>query len=175
MICGAGIDEEREFGFGDGPLGVAADADVAVRAGDAVGDGFEEELGALGGVDAVVEVAAAGVFGFFHAGAAAAVVGDAGGPDFLVADGREERREEVIGGCGGVDGGGEVSVKIVEGDERVERGFVEGVGVVFVLDEESFSGAVEDHGFRPSADEWMWRMVLWIRMACASRLCRAER
>ena len=47
--------------------------------------------------------------------------------------------EEVIGGCGGVDCGGEASVKVVVGDERVEGGFVERVGVVFVLDEEAFA------------------------------------
>ena len=64
MISAARIDDEREFGFGDGPGGVAANFDVAVGACDLVGDGFEEELGALGGVDAIVEVAAACVLRF---------------------------------------------------------------------------------------------------------------
>jgi len=77
---------------------------VAVGAGDFVGDSFEEELGALGGVDAVVEVAATSVFGFGDAGAAAVVVGDTGGPDLLVADGGEEGdMQEVIGGRGAGD------------------------------------------------------------------------
>ncbi len=119
-------------------------------------DGFEEELGALGGVDAVVEVAASCVFGLGDARSAAAVVGDAGGPDLLIADGREERNvQEVVGRWSGVDGGSEVSVKVGMGDESVQRDLLERVGVVFVLDEEGFSGAVEDHGFRPFLQEWM--------------------
>ena len=78
---------------------------------------FEEELGAVGGVDAVVEVPAASVFGFGDAGAATAVIGDAGGPDLLAADWREEWRvKEVIGGWGGVDGGGEETLGLDEAD-----------------------------------------------------------
>ncbi len=142
---GARIDEEGEFGLGDGPGGVATDFDGAVGACDLVSDGFEEELGAFGGVDTVVEVAASCVFGFGDAGAATAVVGDSGGPDLLIADGRQERCvQKVIGGWGVVDGGSQVSVKIGPRDERVQGGFFEWVGVVFVMDEEGFCCAVED-------------------------------
>jgi hypothetical protein len=63
--------------------------------------------------------------------------------------------EEMIGGWGRVDGGGEVDVKVGTGDESVQRGHFERVGVLFVLDEESFGGAVEDHGFMPFLWEWM--------------------
>jgi hypothetical protein len=55
----------------------------------------------------------------------------------------------MIGGWGGVDRGSEVNVKVGTGDKSVQRSHFERVGVVFVFDEESFGGAVEDHGFRP--------------------------
>jgi hypothetical protein len=116
-----------------------------------MGDGFEEEFGALGGVDAIVEVAAAGIFGFGDAGAAAVVVGDTGGPDLLVADGSKQRRvEEMIGRRSVNDLGFEMSEKIVVGHESVERGLFEWVRVIFVMDEESFGGAVEYQGVGPS-------------------------
>ena len=153
----ARIDDESEFGFGHGPRCVAANLYATVGSCDLVGDGFEEELGALGGVNPIIEVAAAGVFGFGDARAAAAVIGDAGGPDLLVADRGEERYvEEVIGWWRGVDDFGEMSVKIVVGDERIKGSFFERISMFFVLDEEGFGGAVEDQGFRPFLkDEWM--------------------
>src|SRR5437899_5321815 len=49
---------------------------------------LEEQLRSSGRVDAIVEVATAGTLRLFHAGVAAAVVGHAGGADFLAADGR---------------------------------------------------------------------------------------
>jgi len=73
----ARVDGQREFGFGNGPGGVAPDLYGAVGSGDLMGDGFEEEFGALGGVDAVVEIAASGIFGFGDARSSAVVVGDA--------------------------------------------------------------------------------------------------
>ena len=155
----ARVDDEREFRFGDGPGGIAANFDLTVGACDFVTYGFEEELGAFGSVDAVVEVAASGVFGFGDAGAAAAVVGYAGGPDLLIADGGEERGvEEMISRWSAVDRVGEVSVKIVVGDEGVKGALFERISVVFMLDEEGFGGAVEDQGFRPFLkEEWILR------------------
>jgi hypothetical protein len=116
-----------------------------------VGYGFEEELGALGGVDAVVKVAASCVFGLGNARAAAAVVGDAGGPDFLILDGGEKGSvEKVIGRrCVG-DFGCEMGLQIMMNDERVQRSFFQWIGVVFVMDEEYFPSSVEYQGFSPS-------------------------
>jgi hypothetical protein len=146
----AWIDEKSEFGLRHRPGGVAADFYLAVRACDFVGYGFEEELRAFGGVDAIVEVAASRIFGFSDTSTAAAVVRDARGPHLLIANGGEELRvKEMIGGWGGVDGGSEVSVKIGMSDERVQRALFERISVVFVFDEEGFGGAVEDQGFRP--------------------------
>ena len=113
----AGIDDESEFGLGHGPFCVLADADLVAGADGAAGGGLEEELWALGGVDAVVKIATAGVFGFLHARAAAAVVGDAGGPDFLVVNGREDAIE--LGRFGGGDCGSESGFEVVVGEELV--------------------------------------------------------
>ena len=54
------VDEQRQLRLGHVPLGVAANAHVASRSGDAAGRGLEEKLRPLGGIDAIVEVAAAG-------------------------------------------------------------------------------------------------------------------
>ncbi len=54
----------------------------------AVGGGLEEQFGAVGGVDEVVEVAA--LFGFLLAGDLRPNVRDAGGPDFMVVDGGKQ-------------------------------------------------------------------------------------
>jgi hypothetical protein len=147
----ARVDEKGEFGFRHRPRGVTTDFDEAVRACDFVGDSFEEELGAFGGVDAVVEISSACVFGFGDAGAAAAVVGDAGGPDLLIADGGKKRSvDKVIGRrCVG-DFGFEMGLQIMMSNKSVQRGLFEWIGVVFVMDEECFPSSVEYQGFRPS-------------------------
>ena len=49
-----------------------------------------------------------------------------------------------------------MSMKIAMGDESIQRDLFERIGVIFVMDEESFSGAVEYQGFRPSFGELMW-------------------
>ncbi len=100
-----GADEQSELGFGHGPGGVGADANGPVGAYDAAAGGLEEDLGAFGVVDAVVEGSAAGVFGLFDARIATAEVGDACGPDLLVADRSEdlavvESWERFAGECG---------------------------------------------------------------------------
>jgi hypothetical protein len=61
----------------------------------------------------------------------------------------------MIGRWSTVDRGSEVHMKVGTGDESVQRRDFERVGVVLVLDEESFSGAIEDQGFRPFLREWM--------------------
>ncbi len=148
----AWIDDESEFGLGYGPGGVVADFDVAVGACDFVGYGFEEELGAFGGVDAVVEVSAACVLGFGDAGAAAAVVGDAGGPDLLIFDGSEEFLVNRFIARSGLRGlGPEVGVEIVVGDECVEGGFGEAVGFAVLLDEDCFCGCDRGSRYQPFA------------------------
>ncbi len=92
----ARVDEQRQLRLGNRPRSVGANAHVAAGAGDAARRGFEEKLRALGGVNAVVEIAAARVFRLGHARAAAAKVGNARGPDFLVADGGFEMRSRNI-------------------------------------------------------------------------------
>lgn len=140
------VDGESEFGLGHHPGGVGAEVHGGVGADGALGGGFEEDFGALGLIDAVVEGAAAGVFAFFHAGGAAAEVGDTCGPDFLGADGGEE-----VGGwgngCGG-EGGGDTGIEIGRIEEFVPIRGGDSVVSAVVLDEDAGGGAVEEHGGR---------------------------
>ena len=57
---------------------------------DAAGGGFEEQFRAWSLINEVVEAVGAGAFAFFHPGIAAAQIGDAGGPYFLLLDGGQD-------------------------------------------------------------------------------------
>lgn len=128
-----GGDEEGQFRFGDVPAGIAADANGLAGSDDAVGGGFEKQFGARGGVDAVVKIAAAGGFGFFHPGVLAAQIGDAGGPDFLAFNGSERifgfaRAGKFAGGDAGLEmgkyvGAGEQLIPRCAGDGKKTAGF----------------------------------------------------
>src|ERR1035441_6494982 len=76
-----GRDQQGQLGLRHIPGGIGADADGFAGTGDSMRRGLEEELGALGLVDAIVEAFSSGGFRLGHAGGAAAVIGDAGGPD----------------------------------------------------------------------------------------------
>src|SRR5262249_37184479 len=52
----AAAQHQSQLRLGDGPLCIAADANLAARADNAAPCGFEEELRALGRIDAVVEI-----------------------------------------------------------------------------------------------------------------------
>src|SRR5690606_22729520 len=72
---------EGELGFGHVPGRVAADPDVIEMPPRPRGGGLENQLGAGGFVDLVVEDVTARSFGFLHPRGAAAEVGHSGGPD----------------------------------------------------------------------------------------------
>ena len=80
--------DERQLGFGDGPLAVEADADRLARTGDAARSRLEKELRSVGRVDLVVVGGTR--FRFVHAGHLAALVGHAGRPHFLLIDRRQQ-------------------------------------------------------------------------------------
>ncbi len=82
------IDDQRQFGLGDVPGGVVADGDGIVRSDRPAGRRFEKDLWPCSRVDPVIDAA---VGRFFFAGDAAPLIGDSGGPDFLVIAGAEER------------------------------------------------------------------------------------
>jgi len=116
----AGVEDEGEFGFGHGPLGVGSQADGFVGGGDFVGLGFKEEFGSIGFVDAVVGGGVVGGFG--DAGGAASEVGDAGGPDFLAIDGGEEfDLRQSVGAAGMFDEGFEGTQGIGLFQDLLER------------------------------------------------------
>ena len=70
----ARVDDERQLRLGHHPLRVAAQMHGLTGMRHALRGGFEEDLGALCGIDTVVKAATSGFFALFHAcGAAAAV------------------------------------------------------------------------------------------------------
>src|SRR5690606_17177108 len=76
-----GGDHQHQFGFGHVPLAVGAHPDRRAVTRHAPAVGLEEQLRALGAVHLLVHV---GALRFGLARHAAAEVGDAAGPDFLV-------------------------------------------------------------------------------------------
>src|SRR5262249_28219936 len=79
------IDDQRQLRLGHVPLRVATDAHLLIRARYAVGRGFKEQLGAVGGIDAVIKVSAASRFRFLHSRRPAAEISYARRPDLLPA------------------------------------------------------------------------------------------
>src|ERR1700679_1533381 len=153
----ARIDDERKLGLGYGPRGIAANFYRTIRARDFGSESFEEQLRPLGRVDAIIKIAPSRVLRFCDARATAAVVGNTRGPDLLVADWREQRCvQQVIGRRVVVDSVDEVCVKIVMGEERVERGVTERVRVIVVTDEECFFSSIEDHAADLSLRSGCW-------------------
>src|SRR6185437_6403294 len=122
-----------------GPLCIGTDADIAAGVDDATCGGLEEKFGTHGGVDPIVEAAATGVLGFFHARASAAEVGDAGSPDFLRADGREEIGEARCSDDCGIPDRRYEGRRILAADEVVEAGS-ESVKLGVLFDQQAARG-----------------------------------
>src|SRR5271155_2584535 len=121
---------------------------MAVRAGYAPGCGLEEEFGTLRRIDAVIEVASAGILRFLHPGAAAAVVGHARRPDLLVFDGRFDLRgREVLGGLALLHESRKIASQIVVGDKRVPGSLGNPVILSMLLNKSSLARSIEVHNF----------------------------
>src|SRR6185437_12518239 len=88
----ARIEQQRQFGLGDRPSCVGADANIRAGTDHTTCCRLEEELRTNGGVDAIVEAATTSVPGLLHARAAAAKVGNPRSPYLL----RANRREELV-------------------------------------------------------------------------------
>ncbi len=139
------VDGQRHFRLGHVPVRIAADAHLRAWPHDALRGGLEENFRTWGIVDAIVKGAAAGVLGFIDAGVAAAQVGDACGPYFLVAD----RREELCGThdlLGAADLLVQPAGRIGFGEKGIEFLLREAEAILAPLGEEIFRRAIKGDG-----------------------------
>src|SRR5580658_1277436 len=154
-----GADDKSELRLGNGPVGIGADANFAPGSCGATGAAFEKQLGPFSRVDAIIEVAATGVFGFFHACAAAPVVGDAGGPYLLMADGGKNlRRIELGRGSASGKKFGQIFGQVLAGQEKIDGHSIKAVMLVIFLNDASGCGSIELQASGSSCVRSSWYM-----------------
>src|SRR6185312_2278659 len=115
----------------------------------AVSCGFEKELRTLRRIHAIVETAPTCVFALFHAGGAAAEIGHARGPNFLVPN-RSQKRLGIKMRVGAVAEGHSRAVHQL----RIANQLVPAIGrrhrnmakLALMLDKHPFTSAIELHG-----------------------------
>src|SRR6185312_4274993 len=129
------------------PYRIAPDSNFLPRANYSPWRRFEEKLRPLRCVDAIVESAAAGVFGFFHARVARAVIGDACRPDFLCADGSAQTIRRRGWQCGLRQRLLRAVMQACISDQFVPRCVEGGEAILILRNEWALRRVVQLHGF----------------------------